>query len=76
VTDFELHLRIWGCFILGPSDPTVAMSEIGGYGEIRMWDQPKSLDSIVLNGDRPPDWMACYWIGEHIRRGHAVFPGQ
>jgi hypothetical protein len=74
--DFALQMAIWGYAVTGESGMVSKVAEeypLDGYPG---WDKPWELDRTFLTGKRPPDFYACYWICEHIRRGHAVLPEQ
>lgn len=71
--DFRTQIAIWGWAVTGETGLVARVAEedpmIAGYPG---WDEPEELGRVLLNGVRPPDYFACYWIGEHVRRGHEV----
>lgn len=67
---FDFHMTLWGYSVEGGHDVRSRVAEDDEFVHYPDWDNPTVLDTTLLNGERPPDWMACYWLGEHKRRGH------
>jgi hypothetical protein len=76
VGNFRFQMAIWGYAVetLAWSrgmNPAIAC-ERPGPPTMLEWDDPVMLDATRLNGSRPPDWFALWWVAEHVRRGHAA----
>jgi hypothetical protein len=72
---FDFQMAVWGYAEEGVRDITAFISEHPfAIGHTPAWDHPEGRDNTTINGEPLPEWMACYWLGEHVRRGHAVLP--
>lgn len=68
-------LDVWGYCDTGARDFAAGIAEERGQHHMPYWDETsRHLDHLWLNGERPPDMFATYWVLEHVRRGHEVLP--
>lgn len=69
LTEFEFQLMVWGYAVSGIGDISVRISERYKVHLYATWDEDdKYLNTVKLNGKRPPDKFALWWVGEHERR--------
>lgn len=69
MTNFEIQMRVWGYAVEGVGDFSTRIAEPGWSQDETMWDAPETLETVTLNGQRPADYYALWWVCEHIRRG-------
>jgi hypothetical protein len=77
-----LSFQIWGYHLSGEYNDLATMCEDRTPMTYfrQMWDHDAAWlrTHLVAYGGEPyhsaPEWWALWWVGEHIRRGHAPYP--
>lgn len=68
MTQTELMIKLWGYAVEGHGDISIRASERGYARAMRDWDDSSILGNTLLNNEKPPNWFALWWVGEHVRR--------